>query len=224
MKRFDGVIFDLDGTLIDSLEDIAHAANATLRQLGKPVCTLESFKTHVGDGVSVLFQRALPETKHNSELLAECMAIYQGHYDASWDLCTKPYPGILQTLHQAIDQGLALAVLSNKPDHFTKRCVDRFLPGVPFAHVLGHSEHFPRKPDPTSAKWIASKLSSDPARIAYVGDTNTDMQTATSASLFAIGVSWGFRSVEEIQAAGAKIVCYSAEELTQVLLQSNPTH
>jgi len=219
MNRFDGVIFDLDGTLIDSLEDIANAANATLRELGKPTCTLESFKTHVGDGVSVLFQRALPETKHSPELLAECMAIYQGHYDRGWDICTKPYPGIPQALQVSIDQGLPLAVLSNKPDHFTKRCVERFFPGIPFAHVLGHSDRFPRKPDPTSAKWIAAKFSSDPSRVAYVGDTNTDMQTATSASLFAIGVSWGFRSIEEIQEAGAKIICSSAEELAKILTQ-----
>ena len=219
MKRFDGVIFDLDGTLIDSLEDIANAANATLGQLCKPTCTLESFKTHVGDGVSVLFQRALPETQDDPALLAHCMAIYQGHYDVGWDLCTKPYAGIPQMLERALESGLKLAVLSNKPDHFTKRCVERFFPAVPFSHVIGHSDRFPRKPDPTSAKWIASKLSTDPLRIAYVGDTNTDMKTATSAGLYAIGVSWGFRQVEEIRQAGAQVICDSAEELTSILVQ-----
>lgn len=219
MKRFDGVIFDLDGTLIDSLEDIANAANATLSQLGKPICSLESFKTHVGDGVSVLFQRALPETKQDPVLLAECMAIYQGHYDAGWDRCTKPYPGIVQALERAVRGGLRLAVLSNKPDHFTKRCVERFLPGVPFAHVVGHSERFPRKPDPTSAKWIASELSSEPMRVAYVGDTNTDMKTATSAGLYPIGVSWGFREVQEIREAGAVVICHTAQELGDLLVQ-----
>ncbi|MFN6401585.1 MAG: HAD family hydrolase [Planctomycetota bacterium] len=220
MNRFDGVIFDLDGTLIDSLRDIANAANATLQELGKPTCTLESFKTHVGDGVSVLFQRALPETQSDPSLLAQCMSIYQGHYDAGWDLCTTPYPGIEKMLERVMAQGIRLAVLSNKPDHFTKRCVERFFPGVAFSHVVGHSERFPRKPDPTSAKWIASQLSSDPLRVAYVGDTNTDMLTATAAGLYPIGVSWGFRHVDEIRQAGAKIICDTAGELVTILTES----
>ena len=110
-------------------------------------------------------------------------------------------------------------MLSNKPDHFTKRCVERFLPGVPFAHVVGHSERFPRKPDPTSAKWIASELSSEPMRVAYVGDTNTDMKTATSAGLYPIGVSWGFREVQEIREAGAVVICHTAQELGDLLVQ-----
>jgi phosphoglycolate phosphatase len=219
MGRFRGVIFDLDGTLIDSLEDIANAANATLRQLGKPTCSLDSFRTHVGDGVSVLFQRALPETRENPTLLAECMAIYQGYYDVGWDACTKPYPGIPEMLDQVLEAGMSLAVLSNKPDHFTKRCVERFFPEHSFSHVIGHSDRFPRKPDPTSAKWIASELSKDPLRVAYVGDTNTDMKTAISAGLHAIGVSWGFRDVQEIREAGAREICDSAEQLAKLLVQ-----
>jgi phosphoglycolate phosphatase len=218
MMRFDGAIFDLDGTLIDSLEDIANAANETLRQLGKPTCTLESFKTHVGDGVSMLFQRALPETKDNPDLLAQCMAIYQGCYDVGWDRRTKPYPGITTMLEQVLESGLKMAVLSNKPDHFTKRCVERFFPDLAFEQVVGHSQRFPRKPDPTSAKWIASQLSKNPLRVAYVGDTNTDMKTAKSAGLYAIGVSWGFRQVEEIREAGAERICDNAEDLKRELI------
>ena len=122
MKRFDGVIFDLDGTLIDSLEDIANAANATLSQLGKPICSLESFKTHVGDGVSVLFQRALPETKQDPVLLAECMAIYQGHYDAGWDRCTKPYPGIVQALERAVRGGLRFGAFQQAGSFYETLC------------------------------------------------------------------------------------------------------
>lgn len=220
MKRFDGVIFDLDGTLIDSLEDIANAANATLAELGKPTCTLESFKTHVGDGVSVLFQRALPETRTDPHLLDRCMRIYQGYYDRGWDRNTEPYSGILQMLRKAQQEGLILAVLSNKPDHFTKRCVERFLPGVFFTHVIGHSERFPRKPDPQSAIWIASEISQSPTRIVYVGDTNTDMKTATGAGLYPVGVSWGFRQVEEIVQAGAQAICNTSEELSDLLLWS----
>ena len=218
MMRFDGAIFDLDGTLIDSLEDIANAANETLRQLGKPTCTIESFKTHVGDGVSMLFQRALPETKDNPDLLAQCMAIYQGCYDVGWDRRTKPYPGITTMLEQALESGLKLAVLSNKPDHFTKRCVERFFPDLAFEQVVGHSQRFPRKPDPTSAKWIASQLSKNPLRVAYVGDTNTDMKTAANAGFFAIGVAWGFRPETELREYGARVVAHAPSDLKEILL------
>jgi phosphoglycolate phosphatase len=113
---------------------------------------------------------------------------------------------------------LKLAVLSNKPEPFTLKCIERFFPEVPFDLVLGHSERFPRKPDPASAKWIASEFSSDPGRIAYVGDTNTDMQTAVGANLFAIGVTWGFRTEAEIVAAGAKIICHNADELESAII------
>ncbi len=224
MTKFDGVIFDLDGTLLDSLEDIANAANATLAKRNLPTWPVENYKHYVGDGVRVLFERALapsnPKSPNTSttELLDACLEIYQSEYDRNWDRCSKPYPGILEMLHTLHKAGLKLAVLSNKPEPFTLLCINRFFPDIPFDLTLGASDRFPKKPDPTSATWIASQFSSNPQRIAYVGDTNTDMQTAVGANLFAIGVSWGFRSEQEILAAGAKIMCHTSEDLQQALL------
>lgn len=224
MTRFDGVIFDLDGTLLDSLEDIANAANATLAKLNLTTWPVANYKHYVGDGVRVLFERALaPANPHspntsNSQHLDACLEIYQAEYDRNWDRCSKPYPGILEMLHSLHKSGLKLAVLSNKPEPFTLLCIKRFFPEIPFDLTLGASDRFPRKPDPTSAKWIASQFSSNPKRIAYVGDTNTDMQTAVGANLFAIGVSWGFRSEQEILAAGAKVMCHTSDDLQQTLL------
>lgn len=224
MTKFDGVIFDLDGTLLDSLEDIANAANATLAKRNLPTWPVENYKHYVGDGVRVLFERALapsnPQSPNTSttELLDACLEIYQSEYDRNWDRCSKPYPGILEMLHTLHKAGLKLAVLSNKPEPFTLLCINRFFPDIPFDLTLGASDRFPKKPDPTSATWIASQFSSNPQRIAYVGDTNTDMQTAVGANLFAIGVSWGFRSEQEILAAGAKIMCHTSEDLQQALL------
>ena len=218
MTRFDGVIFDLDGTLLDSLNDIANAANATLAKLQLPTWPIANYKHYVGDGVRVLFERALGASAHVPGVLERCLEIYQGEYNNSWDRESTPYPGILKMLASLHQASLKLAVLSNKPEPFTLKCIERFFPEVPFDLVLGHSERFPRKPDPASAKWIASEFSSDPGRIAYVGDTNTDMQTAVGAHLFAIGVTWGFRTETEIVAAGAKIICHNADELESAII------
>jgi phosphoglycolate phosphatase len=224
MTKFDGVIFDLDGTLLDSLEDIANAANATLAKLNLPTWPIENYKHYVGDGVRILFERALapPNSQSpdasTSDILESCLEIYQNQYNQNWDRCSKPYPGIPEMLHTLHNAGLKLAVLSNKPEPFTLLCIQRFFPDIPFDLTLGHSDRFPRKPDPTSAKWIAAQFSTNPQRIAYVGDTNTDMQTAVGANLFPIGVSWGFRSEQEILAAGAKIMCHPSNDLQQALL------
>jgi phosphoglycolate phosphatase len=218
VTRFDGVIFDLDGTLLDSLNDIANAANATLAKLQLPTWPIANYKHYVGDGVRVLFERALGASAQVPGVLERCLEIYQGEYNNSWDRESKPYPGILKMLASLHQAGLKLAVLSNKPEPFTLKCIERFFSEVPFDLVLGHSERFPRKPDPASAKWIASEFSSDPGRIAYVGDTNTDMQTAVGANLFAIGVTWGFRTETEIVVAGAKIICHNADELESALI------
>lgn len=218
MNRFDGVIFDLDGTLLDSLNDIANAANATLAQLQLPTWPIANYKHYVGDGVRVLFERALGSSAHEPLVLDRCLEIYQSEYNNSWDRQSKPYPGILEMLASLHRAGLKLAVLSNKPEPFTLKCIERFFPSIPFDLVLGHSDRFPRKPDPSSAMWIASEFSSDPGRIAYVGDTNTDMQTAVGANLFAIGVTWGFRLEAEIVAAGAKVICHSATDLRSALV------
>jgi len=221
---FDAVIFDLDGTLLDSLEDIATAANRVLDDLGKPTYAISDYKYLVGDGVAMLFQRALPECESRPDLKADCMQRFEVAYSAIWNNRSKPYAGILSMLESLRRQSLNLSVLSNKPESFTKICVEHFFGNVRFDHVLGHSERFPRKPDPSSAKWIAGQIGVGNDRIAYVGDTNTDMKTAIGAGLRAIGVTWGFRPESELLASGAQIICNDVDQLTDCLLssRSNP--
>ena len=139
-------------------------------------------------------------------------------YERSWDNLTKPYPGIPEMLEACLAHGLKLAVFSNKPHPFTQACVERFFPAVPFSHVVGQGDRFPKKPDPSGAIWIASQITSQSHRIAYVGDTNTDMKTATGANLFAIGVAWGFRDIPEIREAGAQEICHTADQLKNLLV------
>jgi phosphoglycolate phosphatase len=215
--RFDGIIFDLDGTLLDSIADIGTAANRVLEGLGRPTHAISAYQYLVGDGVSVLFQRALPETIENHDLMSQCIELFETAYSAEWNKRSKPYDGIPVLLNSLVEARLRVGVLSNKPEEFTKRCSTYFFPEVPFDLVVGHSVRFPRKPDPSSARWMAEQWEVDSNRIAYVGDTNTDMKTAVGAGFFAIGVTWGFRPESELREHGAMQLVHSARELQEFL-------
>ncbi len=218
--KFEAVIFDLDGTLLDSLEDIAAAANRVLSELDKPTYPVSAYKELVGDGLAMLFQRALPECESQPELKSECMRRFELAYSGCWNNQSKPYDGIEDLLKILNKRSVSLSVLSNKADAFTKRCVKHFFGNVRFEQVLGQTERFPRKPDPSSAKWLAEQLAVDVDRIAYVGDTNTDMKTALGSGVYAIGVTWGFRPESELLAAGAMQVCRDVGQLADFLLGS----
>ncbi len=219
-KKFNAVIFDLDGTLLDSLEDIASAANRVLADLNKQTYPVSKYKELVGDGLAMLFQRALPECESQPELKADCMQRFEMAYSDCWNNQSRPYDGILDLLRILSEHSVSLSVLSNKSDAFTKRCVQHFFNNIRFDQVLGQTERFPRKPDPSSAAWLAVQLGGDIDRIAYVGDTNTDMKTALGSGLYAIGVTWGFRPESELIAAGAKQICSSVGQLADCLLGS----
>jgi phosphoglycolate phosphatase len=216
--RFNGIIFDLDGTLLDSIADIGTATNRVLAELGKPTYAISAYQYLVGDGVSVLFQRALPETLEDPGLMARCIEMFEAAYSDEWNKRSKPYDGIPDLLNSLVEARLRVGVLSNKPEEFTKRCSSYFFPNVPFDLVVGHSVRFPRKPDPSSARWMAEQWEVDSNRIAYVGDTNTDMKTAVGAGFFAIGVTWGFRPESELREHGAMQLVHSARELQELLL------
>ena len=217
-RSFDGVIFDLDGTLLDSLQDIAEAANSVLHSLGSPTHPVSDFRYLVGDGVGMLFQRALPQCANDDPLRMECMQRFEVAYSNCWKNHSKPYDGILELLELIRNTDLKLGILSNKLDPFTKKCASHFFPSVSFDMVVGHSDRFPRKPDPASALWMAETLGLQPGRIAYVGDTNTDMKTAANAGFYAIGVSWGFRPETELREHGARVVAHAPSELKAILL------
>ena len=210
---FDAVIFDLDGTLLDSLEDIANAANLVLTEIGKPTFPVADYKQLVGDGLAMLFQRAVPECESQPNLKEECLRRFEAAYAECWNNRSKPYQGVENLLKTLNERCLKMSVLSNKGDAFTKRCIQHFFTNVEFEVVLGQTERFPRKPDPASAIWLAKQFTVDVDRIAYVGDTNTDMKTALGGGLYAIGVTWGFRPESELVAAGAMQICNDVGQL-----------
>lgn len=217
--KFSGAIFDLDGTLLDSLTDIANSANQVLAKLGYEQHPLSAYATLVGDGVRVLFERALgTDSATDEELIDKCMTLFNEIYA---DRCTEQsvlYPGIESLIDELHQRDMALAVLSNKPDRFTKLIVKHFFGASKFRVVLGQREGIPRKPDPVAVFEIAEAFGLSTDCIAYIGDTNTDMLTARNASCFAIGVTWGFRSRKELLECGAAVLADDTSELLKHLI------
>ncbi len=201
-----GVIFDLDGTLLDTLEDLVDAANATLAHFGFPGHSPAAYRYFVGDGLMTLIERIVPEKNRSQQEIAACMDIFMQLYSQSWDLKSRPYAGIMEMLQQLRQSGLQLGVLSNKPHAFTRLCVQQFFTADSFAFVFGQREGVPRKPDPAGAKEIADLMQLQPQQILYVGDTATDMQTGNRAGMWTMGVLWGFRERQELEESQAGII------------------
>ena len=214
---YHAVIFDLDGTLLNTLGDIADAANGVLADKGFPLHETNAYRLFVGGGVGTLFRRALPEDKQTEKMVAECVKAFRKKYENNWKTKTRPYEGIPELLTALTDRGVKMAVLSNKPDVFTKRCVYELLSDWSFAMVVGEREGVPRKPDPTAALAIADSLGVEPPRVLYVGDSAVDMKTATRSGFFPAGVSWGFRSREELKDNGARVLIDNPMELIHYL-------
>jgi phosphoglycolate phosphatase len=213
--QYAAIVFDLDGTLLDTLIDIAHAANRVLVQRGMSAHPIDAYRQFVGEGVRVLFERSLSQTVCTDELVAACAEDFRDAYAQCWNVQTRPYDGIDDLLSTLVTRDIRLAVLSNKPDVFTKACVGEYFPKFPFEAVLGQREGIPRKPDPAGAVEIAALMDLAPERILYVGDTAVDMQTANAAGMFPVGVSWGFRPRSELLAGGARAMIDRPEELLQ---------
>ena len=215
--KYEAVIFDLDGTLLDSLEDLADSMNAALGQLDFPTHPIEKYRYFVGDGIRELARRVLPADKLDAKNVDKTVTLMSAEYDKRWNIKTRPYPGMKEMLDQLKAAGLPMAVLSNKPDLFTKMMVPELLPFWTFEPVFGARADVPIKPDPQAALEIADMWEISPDKILYVGDTSTDMRTATSAEMYAVGVAWGFRPIEELLQAGACSIIQYPTELLQFL-------
>ncbi|MCE5333213.1 MAG: HAD family hydrolase [Desulfobacteraceae bacterium] len=213
--EFRAVLFDLDGTLLDTIEDLADSTNAALGVFGFPVHPIESYKYFVGEGMLNLVKKALPEHARNDPVtLDRAFATMKQCYAGSWAKKTRPYPGVPELLDALCERAIPMAVLSNKPHEFTVQMVEALLPRWRFAVVYGERAPVPRKPHPGGALEIASLLRIEPHHFLYAGDTGTDMLTANAAGMYAVGVLWGFRPAEELTGAGAKkLIKYPTELL-----------
>jgi phosphoglycolate phosphatase len=195
------VIFDLDGTLADSLAEIGNAMNAALQRFGFEAHPLEAYKHMVGEGVEALVAKATRGAP--AETAAQVLECYRDEYRSNGHQLSHPYPGVLDLLQKLQARQIPMSVLSNKRDEFTKHLVSlRFL-GMPFVDVRGERPSVARKPDPTAALELATAMRMAPSDVTFVGDTAVDMRTARNAGMVAVGVTWGFRGAAELREAGA---------------------
>ncbi len=209
-----GVLFDLDGTLLDTIEDLADSMNAALHELGFPGHSVTECKTLVGEGIEHFARCALPAAEaENDGTVARTISLMRSEYRGRWSRKTRPYDGIPALLDELAARGLKLAVLSNKADDFTRMMVARFFPRTEFAAVVGAQAGRARKPDPSSALDVAAVLGLPPAEIIFLGDTKTDMETAAGAGMVPVGALWGFRSAGELLASGARYLISRPAEL-----------
>lgn len=208
------IVFDLDGTLLDTLEDLADSMNAVLARAGHPTHPVAAYRHFVGDGVRTLVRRSLPAAAGDVDGGVDAML---EEYGRRWREKTRPYPGVDVLLDGLTDRGLPFAILSNKPHDFTRLTAEALLDRWRFAEIWGVRNGIPPKPDPTGALAMAAALSVTPGEILYLGDTNTDMQTAVSAGMDPAGVLWGFRDAAELRASGARVLVERPEHVLGLL-------
>lgn len=213
------VVFDLDGTLLDTIPDIAFALNRALDRCGLPTHPVEACKGFVGGGIREAVVRAVPP-QSPPEVIDRVLELYRAYYPAHCTVHTAPYPGVAELLAGLAAAGIALGILSNKTQLPTRQIVGHFFPRVPFRFVLGRVDGCPLKPDPAAAGRILEALNLPPAEIAYVGDSGTDMAFARAAGMLPAAAPWGYRSREDLAENGAVLMPEDAGELLSLLLEA----
>jgi phosphoglycolate phosphatase len=210
---FKAIIFDMDGTLINSVDDIADAMNLVLRQNNYPVHHVDYYIKCIGDGLKNLVISALPQKYREEAIIDKCLEEMKDAYSVMWMNKSHLYPGIAELLSTLRNLNIKMGVLSNKHHNFTQIIADKLLAEWKFDVVMGYREGYPVKPDPTSALEIARIFEVDPSLILYVGDSSTDMLTAINAGMYPVGVGWGYRSTESLIKNGALKILDQPNEL-----------
>jgi phosphoglycolate phosphatase len=211
------VMFDVDGTLLDTLKDIADSTNAGLLCLGLPVHKVEEYKYFISDGREALAIRALPEDRRDENTVNRLLDLINAEYTRRWADTTRPYEGIPELLDALVVKQIRMTVLSNKAHGVTELMISKFLDRWIFDVIQGAAPGFLKKPDPTGALQIAGRLAILPSEFLYVGDSGVDMKTAVSAGMYPVGALWGFRSAEELISCGAKTLIRHPGELLNML-------
>ena len=217
---YKAVIFDLEGTLLNTLADLADSCNYVLAAKGHQTYSVEQYKQFVGNGAAILMKRIHPQGTSQEEL-DDSLAKFSEYYSAHKDIKTAPYEGIPELLDQLKQTGIHLCVLSNKPHEISIQIVKEYFGESTFEIILGKSADFPVKPDPTSCLYLISQLGLERSEVLYVGDSNVDMQTARNAGLTKCGVCWGFRSEAELKAEGADHLAHTTEDIYTLVAGGN---
>ncbi|UTN05686.1 HAD family hydrolase [Flavobacterium bizetiae] len=214
--KFKGIIFDLDGTLVNSLEDISDAMNTVLTNLNYPTHTYDTYQYFIGSGLRNLVSKALPASNSSEDQIETCFDCMIMEYREICTLKTKPYEGIIELLDNLASKNIKLAVFSNKADELTKKIAAEIFPDY-FDAAVGLSIEELKKPNPFEAIEISKNWNLKTEEILFVGDSDIDMQTANNANMFAVGVSWGYRTEQELKNSGAKLVINNPSELIEIV-------
>lgn len=214
------VLFDLDGTLVNSLYDLADSTNYTLTQMGFPTHETERYKYFVGDGIPKLIERTLPVSERNEKTKAEALKIFMDYYRQHYVDKTVPYKGIKELLSNLKAEGLKLAVVSNKAQEMALTVTSKLL-GDEFSIVCGKQEGYPAKPDPTLTLKVIADLNVEPQSCVFIGDSGMDMLVAKNAGCTAVGVLWGFREETELLSNGANYTVKNPLEILTVVKELN---
>jgi phosphoglycolate phosphatase len=218
MKRsIEAIIFDLDGTLLNTLNDIATCANAVLEDWDCPLHSVDTYADLVGDGLPNLARKALPTSRRSSGEINAFVDAYRQQYATRWNETSTWYPGIPELLNCLCAHGIPLAILSNKNDDFTKVCVSSYFSSIPFREVRGARAGVPLKPDPQSVLEIVESLGVRPSNCLFVGDSEIDIKTGNNAAMISVGVLWGYRSRLTLEEAGARFLISEPAELTRLV-------
>lgn len=209
------VIFDLDGTLLNTLDDLTDSVNFALGEMGYPLHTADEVRMMVGNSVIYLIEQALPDGT-DKEIFDKTLALFESHYQTNMRNKTAPYDGVMQMLDKLSTEGYKLAVVSNKPDVFTQELVGELFGNyIPLA--IGRSETIARKPAPDMLELAIKQLGSDPDSTVYVGDSEVDVETSINAGVDCVGCLWGFRDRETLESAGAEYIVSSTDELVNLI-------
>ena len=217
MKGKKGVIFDLDGTLLDTLTDIADSMNAALSRHGFPLHDSDDYRLMVGGGIDVLARRAVPRERRDEDTVSSVVAAMREEYGMRWAATSRPFPGVVEMLAGLACRKILCAVLSNKLDSFTKLMVRSLLGGFSFFQVRGLVAGQPRKPDPRAALEIAQDMRLTPEEMIFVGDSDIDMETGKRAGMTPVGVSWGYQAPEKLILSGACVILDAPGDLLKYL-------
>lgn len=222
MKKL--VIFDLDGTLLNTIADLANSTNHALALLGYPTHPTETYPFMVGNGINKLFERALPEGEKTEENVLRVRQAFVPHYDRHNADDSRPYPGIPELLESLQTAGIKLAVASNKYQAATEKLVAHYFPGIRFVAVLGQREGVKVKPDPVIVYDILETAQIAKEDVLYVGDSGVDMQTAINAGVTSCGVTWGFRPRAELEQFHPDYITDSTGKILQISTETNHSH
>jgi phosphoglycolate phosphatase len=211
------VIFDLDGTLLDTLRDLADSVNNVLSRSGFPKREIEAYKYFVGSGMRNTVSQALPENRRNPETVDKLYSQMEDEYAKNWEKHTHPYDGIPELLNSLFISNVRVAILTNKPQLSAEEMVSALLPQWHFEVILGAKPSIPLKPDPAGALQVANQMKLSPQEFVYLGDSGIDMETAVAAKMYAVGALWGFRSAEELISAGSRALIKQPADLLHII-------